>query len=331
MLEAITGGGRLKGKARKQAKLAPSEPATALPTKYVIRIRGFTVLARYILEKTIAVPLLFQSTLNRAISARAGFGAKLTEHGSGPDLAADAKHENFVCAETYDTLPNRFAGLDIYQPSAAFLAAPDIQRPTKPDADPVDYVAEISTSLEDTITTLWMLMDDMNTARAFLQSIWKNASNSTVLLTADEVQRIIELCAYETSTDEETGQTLLCQIEDEKKVREKKKLRHEFESGSKLSKSGRGEPRVSFSVMMDLLVNALQAETVEFPFPYVMMHRRCWQLFRHACETEDHVANLGPLKAAAQAVNEIQDSGFDRAIVEDVLKGVMSIGVGTID
>lgn len=188
-----------------------------------------------------------------------------------------------------DTLPNRFAGLDIYQPSAAFLAAPDIQRPTKPDADPVDYVAEISTSLEDTITTLWMLMDDMNTARAFLQSIWKNASNSTVLLTADEVQRIIELCAYETSTDEETGQTLLCQIEDEKKVREKKKLRHEFESGSKLSKSGRGEPRVSFSVMMDLLVNALQAETVEFPFPYVMMHRRCWQLFRHvrdACEPQ---------------------------------------------
>lgn len=91
-----TGGGRLKGKARKQAKKVGSKPAAASSAKYVIRIRDFTVLAQYILEKAIAVPASFQSTLDRAIAARAGFGSKLEQHGSSVDAEVDAKHENFV-------------------------------------------------------------------------------------------------------------------------------------------------------------------------------------------------------------------------------------------
>lgn len=94
--QSSTGGGRLKGKARKEAKKVPSKPAPASSAKYIIRIRDFTTLAQYILEKAIAVPRSFQSTLDRAITARAGFGAKLEEYDSSIDAKADAKHENFV-------------------------------------------------------------------------------------------------------------------------------------------------------------------------------------------------------------------------------------------
>lgn len=71
-----------------------------------------------------------------------------------------------------DALPSRFGGLTVYEPSEAFLSAPDIQRPTKPEADPVDYAAETPASLEDTMFALWVLMDDMNKVRASIRSIW---------------------------------------------------------------------------------------------------------------------------------------------------------------
>ncbi len=72
------------------------------------------------------------------------------------------------------TLPNRFAGLAVHEPSEAFLSAPDIQRPTKPEADPVDYAAEIPPAFEDTNFALWVLMDDMNKVRAIVRSIWSS-------------------------------------------------------------------------------------------------------------------------------------------------------------
>ncbi|KGQ05259.1 hypothetical protein BBAD15_g9488 [Beauveria bassiana D1-5] len=190
---AGTNGGRLKGKARKQAKKASSKPV-ATSTKYVIRIRDFTVLAEYILEKAIAVPLSFQSTLDRVIAARAGFGAQLDGEGFSVDPKVDAKHENFVDVLKHvrdiltslmpfpdkdksfnqgDTVQNRFAGLTVDEPSEAFLSAPNIQRPTKPAADPVDYAAEPPTSFEDAIFALRVLMNDMNKARASIRSVWE--------------------------------------------------------------------------------------------------------------------------------------------------------------
>ncbi|KAM3525183.1 hypothetical protein NHJ13051_004140 [Beauveria bassiana] len=184
---AGTNGGRLKGKARKQAKKASSKPVTT-STKYVIRIRDFTVLAEYILEKAIAVPLSFQSTLDRVIAARAGFGAQLDGEGFSVDPKVDAKHENFVddiltslmpfpdkdkSFNRGDTLQNRFAGLTVDEPSEAFLSAPNTQRPTKPAADPVDYAAEPPTSFEDAIFALRVLMNDMNKARASIRSVWE--------------------------------------------------------------------------------------------------------------------------------------------------------------
>ena len=105
---AVVVGGRLKGKARKQAKLqggasnsraSAAAPAGQKGAKYRIRIPDFTRLAEYILEKAIKVPQSFQDTLNRAIAARAGFGARLEEQGSAVDPEADARHENFVDGE----------------------------------------------------------------------------------------------------------------------------------------------------------------------------------------------------------------------------------------
>ncbi|KAM3504405.1 hypothetical protein MY10362_003566 [Beauveria mimosiformis] len=212
---AGTNGGRLKGKARKQAKKAPSKPV-AKSTKYVIRIRDFTVLAEYILEKAIAVPLSFQSTLDRAIAARAGFGAQIEGEGFSVDPKVDAKHENFVDVLKHvrvillslmplpdedksfdrgDALQNRFAGLTVDEPSEAFLSAPDIERPTKPAADAVDYAAEPPTSFDDAIFALWMLMDDMNKARASIRSVWEHFKSGgfDVVPAAVTTNTVIEL------------------------------------------------------------------------------------------------------------------------------------------
>lgn len=51
----------------------------------------------------------FQSTLDRAIAARASFGTKLEQHGSSVDAEVDAKHENFVDGETLCIYPGETA------------------------------------------------------------------------------------------------------------------------------------------------------------------------------------------------------------------------------
>ncbi|KAJ3498339.1 hypothetical protein NLG97_g1197 [Lecanicillium saksenae] len=221
------GGGRLKGKARQQAKKNNlSKPVVASTAKYTIRLRDFTVLAEYILGKAIAVPLSFQSTLDRAITARGGFGAKLEKHGSTVEPGNDAKHENFVDVLKHvrviltslmpaptdepsaedDTLFNRFAGLTVYEPSEEFLAAPDIERPPTHEADPVDYAAETPSSFEDAMFALFMLMNDMNRARSTIKWVWKGfndfifdvvpaavATNTTIELVRNMMDDIVPM------------------------------------------------------------------------------------------------------------------------------------------
>ena len=107
---------RLKGKARTEAKKNASiSYSTRLPgggPRYVISIQDFTTMAEYLLAKKVAVPRSFQSTLNRVISVRSGFGSKLSMHGDEISEEENAKHENFVEGKLWSSFaPTQFSAM----------------------------------------------------------------------------------------------------------------------------------------------------------------------------------------------------------------------------
>ncbi|OIW25606.1 hypothetical protein CONLIGDRAFT_708227 [Coniochaeta ligniaria NRRL 30616] len=110
-------GGRLKGKARKQAKAGPSSsappggaapeaaPASAAPPpdlpKYVLAIKNFVPLAEFIgsseIDKyKVDIPHTFVAAIERAISVRRAFASLLQKQGIDSKLKRDAKHSFFV-------------------------------------------------------------------------------------------------------------------------------------------------------------------------------------------------------------------------------------------
>jgi hypothetical protein len=90
-----TSGGRLKGKARQQAKNAATSVA---PTKttHIIQIKDFIPLAEYVAGKSVTVPRSFDKTIQRVIAARSGFGVQLEEHGQVLSETSASKHDHFV-------------------------------------------------------------------------------------------------------------------------------------------------------------------------------------------------------------------------------------------
>lgn len=96
--------GRLKGKARVQAKkqaassaaATSSQPLLPAKPKYTINIKDFIPLAEYVAAKTFPVPNTFATTIDRVISVRSAFGSKLGEHGKPLNEASYAKHQHFV-------------------------------------------------------------------------------------------------------------------------------------------------------------------------------------------------------------------------------------------
>ncbi|KAK7425048.1 hypothetical protein QQZ08_008324 [Neonectria magnoliae] len=174
-----SGTGRLKGKARKDAKR--QKPTGSVPQwiapKYIIAIKEFVPLAEFIATSSkplIAVPTSFVNTINRVIYVRSSFGSRMADHGMEPSPVPDATHSYFVgileqvrtvlrprmsawipAFDTVEELNTRFSGLDVFEPSAEFLDAPDIERPTSAQQDNTIYEAESPTSLEDAVLTLW--------------------------------------------------------------------------------------------------------------------------------------------------------------------------------
>ncbi|KAI1207163.1 uncharacterized protein F4807DRAFT_435922 [Annulohypoxylon truncatum] len=193
---------RLKGKARAEAK--KKQATTTLPTtnKYIIKIKEFVPLAEFVASKReVSVSGSFIATLRRVIVARGGFGEKLAQHGAVPDELSDAKHGYFVgiLEKVYEVLKprvkiglidsspapssdesdaddfaNRFASLQVYEPSDDFLNAPDLERPKPLEGDKITYEAEQATSLEDLLVVVTMLINDINKIRARIQWIWSN-------------------------------------------------------------------------------------------------------------------------------------------------------------
>jgi hypothetical protein len=94
-------GGRLKGKARKQAQINKQSASSAgqsnnQPQTNVISIRDYIPLAQYIAEKAVAVPRAFSKTIDRVIYLRSDYGSKLREHGQVLEEDSDARHLYFI-------------------------------------------------------------------------------------------------------------------------------------------------------------------------------------------------------------------------------------------
>ncbi|KAK5626079.1 hypothetical protein RRF57_001794 [Xylaria bambusicola] len=197
-ISTAAGTGRLKGKARAAAKKeAASRKPSSSPTapKHVINLKDFVPLAEYIAAKATSVPDTLRTTIDRVITVRSGFGAKLEQHGKVLSEVSDAKHQYFIRVlenvrqvllplmpvpkipqdkSTDEKLSNRFAGLAVYEPSQEFLDAPVLERPAKTGDDTVIYEAETETSFEHAIFALTSVINDMNRVRAHIQWIWSN-------------------------------------------------------------------------------------------------------------------------------------------------------------
>ncbi|KAI0416786.1 hypothetical protein F5X98DRAFT_387764 [Xylaria grammica] len=191
-------GGRLKGKARVQAKKRDTarkrSPPSTVP-KHIININDFVPLAEHIAMKAASVPDTVRTTIDRVIAVRSGFGARLEKHGKALSEISDTKHQYFIGvlekvreiltplmpdpvasqnAPTDEKLSNRFAGLAVYEPSPEFLDAPVIERPVKTGDDNAVYEAETETSLEHAMFALTSVINDMNRVRAHVRWVWSN-------------------------------------------------------------------------------------------------------------------------------------------------------------
>ncbi|KAK7427274.1 hypothetical protein QQZ08_006210 [Neonectria magnoliae] len=195
--------GRLKGKARTEAKKkgkAPAEPAPETAHMHIIAIKDFVPLAECIAgsKHLVTIPDAFGRALTRVIAVRASFGAKLSKHGAEPDAESDTRHSHFVgvlekvhgllqplmsttvaaSTDPVETL-NKFSGLTVYEPSEVFLDAPDIERPKKTGQENIVYEIESPRSLEDALVAFQMMLDDLKNIRDFISNIWSGFSDET--------------------------------------------------------------------------------------------------------------------------------------------------------
>lgn len=95
-------GGRLKGKARKQAKATVPAPTHGASienkAKHIIKVRDFEALAVYIagLGSTVRIPSFFTEALRRVISVRRSFAEHLASAGVNITLRSEVTHSYFV-------------------------------------------------------------------------------------------------------------------------------------------------------------------------------------------------------------------------------------------
>ncbi|KAH7161103.1 hypothetical protein EDB81DRAFT_866637 [Dactylonectria macrodidyma] len=198
--------GRLKGKARKEAQKQKDADLDAGQTgpRYIIAIKDFVPLAEFVSASTkpvVSVPASFVDTIDRNIYMRSKFGSKMATHGMEQDTESDASHSYFVgvlekvrevlkprmpvgtaAIEPFETLNNRFSGLDLFEPSQEFLDAPDVERPNNAQGDNALYEAEPQTSLKDAVIAFVMMLVDINKIRACITQIWIDYKNGSAEL-----------------------------------------------------------------------------------------------------------------------------------------------------
>ncbi|RDW79076.1 uncharacterized protein DSM5745_05928 [Aspergillus mulundensis] len=203
---------RLKGKARKLAKETGAKPessANPVVAKHTLAVKDFVSLADYIAASTsprIRVPEGFAAVLNRAIAVRRRHGLRFSDGlGLGvQDQESDERHNYFIgilehvqqalrplmpstqvndpltrradddsVGGRVDNLANRFDGLDVQEPSEAFLRAPDVTISTfKDDTPDVDYEAELRHDAGEALVAFSLLLKDYRELRRLLMTTW---------------------------------------------------------------------------------------------------------------------------------------------------------------
>ncbi|RYP56968.1 hypothetical protein DL769_009783 [Monosporascus sp. CRB-8-3] len=203
---------RLKGKARKQMnKTAGGRANTATSGKqryeYILAIKDFVPLAEFIATvnepKPVSVPLTITTTLSRVIRVRKSFSTLLEKEGGALDVDSDVKHSYFVgilekvrdilkplvgaldLSEMHETVPdtsiNPFSELEVYEPSEAFLNAPDV------DIIMPDYVPEPEDTMEDAYFAFWALFQDTLYLRSRISGLWNGYKSGAMHLAAVSV------------------------------------------------------------------------------------------------------------------------------------------------
>ncbi|KAI0521398.1 hypothetical protein F5B22DRAFT_634763 [Xylaria bambusicola] len=172
--------------------------------------------------------------------------------------------------------------------------------------------------------------------------------------TPEYVSQIIELSLFEAKGTKEEGPLTMGQIKDPKKLKEKKRLKHLADEGKRRrAKTAIDNGNMPLEQLIEHLVFALDAESIEYAFPYLTMHRGCWRLLRavkDSCDSclrqlftpaylenesqlpwvvgwilmaarglEGGVSDRRPLQLAAEAVKCFCDAGTSRLIYEQIL------------
>ncbi|PYH81313.1 hypothetical protein BO82DRAFT_336425 [Aspergillus uvarum CBS 121591] len=215
---------RLKGKARKLAREAATKAAssgshstTSQNAKHILALKDFVDLAEYITASTkpvVRVPASFVTVLDRAISVRREHGnkARAKRPTSLEARESSDRHEYFIGILEHvrqalqprisgeniedpltdnslnhraDNLANRFEGLEVHEPSDAFLQAPDVTIPAPAAGkSEVNYEAERLRDYEEVFFAFSLLLQDLRNIRAVIARTWKEYKLRTFDLVA---------------------------------------------------------------------------------------------------------------------------------------------------
>jgi hypothetical protein len=218
---------RPKGKARKEAKAAGAAngtPNQAPKIKCTLAVKDLVPLASHIASlKNTAIEVLdyFNAALDRVILVRSSFSQKLEVAGKAINVVSDSRHAFFVSvleqvrdsikpllsADAFDftcvhkavpkpdasdtrnsPLQNLFEVLNVYEPSAEFLAAPDIAPPPQPS----ELEATVEVPDDDIFEACFAttsLMDDISRLRAEVAEPWARHHAGEVELATVSVAR----------------------------------------------------------------------------------------------------------------------------------------------
>ncbi|KAL8643499.1 MAG: hypothetical protein Q9226_008330, partial [Calogaya cf. arnoldii] len=203
--------GKERKKAKEQAAQVPGNelPAPSEPSKpkYTLAIKDFVPLAEHIADASnaanIRVANSFSVALERVIWVRKSFAEKLEAVGRRFDQRSDARHSFFVSilekvrktlqpllsvdafnlSNLKDAVKNvgthkykkglstLFEVLDVYEPSAEFEAAPDVE-PSPPN--PPEYTIEAEEDSQfEALFAMTALMDDLSRLRLEIADLWR--------------------------------------------------------------------------------------------------------------------------------------------------------------
>jgi len=208
----LKGNARKKAKnaAKKQPESTPDGSENAVRVSYIIKVKEFTTLAEFIVgfeKPVVTVPKSLVSALNRAIDLRKQHsdwfkGPKGSDGPSDRVNDADQSHSYFLDIleqtraileprmplEVIDDflsepngdperpkaneLSNKFADLDIQEPSEAFVNAPNVVSEPKSISNS-RYEAETVHSIEEEYLAAHCLLQDVRKIRFFLRQLWK--------------------------------------------------------------------------------------------------------------------------------------------------------------